>query len=196
MMKPGAVIEVGKALSCLQCAWNCLYFLFQMVEEDLYIPGHTMDITDIDSSSSMISSGSSEEFNQLPASSSFPRPSASLPDISAAFSGITTVRRSMSERRKERPLTIQTTPSAPPSSFPVQLAAPKPNNPRVFPRPKPSNSTLASHFKLHNLFPKLSNRDDGSETDGEQPRKTRKGSIIPASLIVGQFLLRPEVSLC
>lgn len=165
------------------CRLRFLICVLQMVEEDLYIPGQTMDFTNDDASISTCPPDSPEETNRLH-SSSMPRPSASLPDISAIYSGSQGLRRSTSERHNERSLVTQAPSNALPPPLPTQPA-------RVFPRMKPPKSTnrpIASHFKFQNLFPKRSGRDDGCGADGEQLRKTKGDPIIPTPPVVGLCL--------
>ena len=103
-------------------------------------------------------------------------PSASHPDISAADSDSPASRRSTSERHDERPLVTR----APTDSLP-----PSPHNVRPFPLLKPPNPTarpIASHFNLHNLLPKRSSRNDGSETD-EEDHKNEKDAIAPTPIV-------------
>lgn len=157
-----------------------------MVEEDLYIPGQVMESTGNDSTSpGSPSSGSPEELSQpyLPFA---PRPSTSLPDISACYSGSQTMRRSISERRKIQLPPSQATSNTFPPPVPTRPIPSIPDYSRVFPRPRPSTSRpIASHFKFHNLLSKRFVREDGSETDGEQPRKPKKEPLISMSLFVG-----------
>jgi hypothetical protein len=165
-----------------------------MVEEDLYIPGQMMDSVDNDSTSSSTSSSDLSEGLSRPCPSSFPRPSASLPDISASYANLQTIRRSISERHKRQSLTSQLTTNTVPQLPAIQPAPPTPNYSRVFPRPRTPSTTArpaASQFNLYNLLSKRSARDGGSET-GERPRKTKKVSILPVSLTVG--LSSPGVS--
>ncbi|KAF9644594.1 hypothetical protein BDM02DRAFT_3121636 [Thelephora ganbajun] len=174
VMKPGAALE--------------------MLEEDLYIPGQTMDSADSDSPpSAASSSGSSEELSQ-PYVPSIPGPSTSLPDISAeyGYSNSQMIRRSTSERHKKRPPAGPATSNMLPPPLPIHPTPSKPDYSRAFPRPRTSNSTVRhspSHFNLHNLLPKRSGRDDGAGTDGEQPRKPKKDSTAPVSLSAGPYPL-------
>jgi hypothetical protein len=158
-----------------------------MLEEDLYIPGQVMDSTDNDSQSpASPSSSSPEELNQphLPFA---PRPSTSLPDISASYSGFQSIRRSISERRKTQLPPSQATSKTFPPPVPTRPIPPIPDPSRVFPRPRTANPTarpVGGHFKLHNLLGKRSPRGSGTETDGEQAQKPKKESLISMSLFV------------
>ena len=156
-----------------------------MLEEDLYIPGQTVDSVDnCPSLSAVSSSGSSEEHSQSPVSS-VPGPSTSLPDIFAGQgpSSSQMIRRSTSERAKNQPPVTQSPSDTLPPPLPV---CPTPDYSRAFPRPrrqKTSNTTLlpiSTHFNLNNLFPKRSGRDDGTGTDVEQPRKNKE-TVSPVS---------------
>ena len=144
------------------------------------------------------SSSSPEEHSQLYAPS-MPRPSPSLPDISAAYSGVQTVRRSISERHKTQPTAIQATSNTSPPPLPPLSIPSNPDHSRVFPRPRPSKSPrsrpIASHFNFQNLLSKRSGREHSPATDGEQPRKPKKESLISKSLFVGLCPRSGEVPL-
>jgi hypothetical protein len=150
-----------------------------MLEEDLYIPGQTIDSAESDSPLSAASYGSSEELNQL-SPPLFSGPSTSQPNVSTEQGpgGSQVIRRSISERTKKRPSTNQSNSTTPPPPLPTQ----SPSNPRPapapWPRPRPTNNT-SRPFKLHNLLQKRSGRDEGAGTDGEQSRKNKKEPAVP-----------------
>lgn len=162
-----------------------------MLEEDLYIPGQVMDLTDNDSQSPASPSSSSPEEQGQPRPPFGPRPSTSLPDIAASYAGSQAVRRSISERRKTQPPPSHAVSKTFPPPLPTIPIPPNPDYPRaVFPRPRTSNPTArptGGHFKLQNLLSKRSPRGSGTDTDGEQPRKLKKESLISKSLFVGSF---------
>ena len=201
MMKPGAVLEVRRTLLCLPSARSSQSPLFQMLEEDLYIPGQMMDPIDNDSIYPASPCSSSPEEFSLPQQHvpHGPRPSTSLPDIAASYSSFQTIRRSISERRKTQPpASSQTTPDTFPPPLPTQPIPPNTDLSRVFPRPrasKPTTRPIGGHFKLHKLLPKRSVREDGADTDADQPRKNKKESLVSASLFVGLCHWRLEVVL-
>ena len=158
-----------------------------MLEEDLYIPGQVMDLTDNDSQSPASPSSSSPEELSQSRPPFAPRPSTSLPDISASYAGFQSVRRSISERRKTQLPPSQAVSKTFPPPLPTLPIPSNPDNPRVvFPRPRTSNPTArptGGHFKLPNLLSKRSPRGSGTDTDGEQPRKNKKEALI--SMFVG-----------
>ena len=193
MMKPGAALEVRQIPSHILCLSCFLILLFQMLEEDLYIPGQMMETADNDSPLSILSSsGSSEGLSQAYAPS-IPGPSTSLSDISTeqSYSGSKVIRGPTSERHTNRSRGSPTTSTLPPP-LSIRSRRSNPENVRPFPLLKPSNPTarpISSHFKLHNLLQKRSGRDGGARTNSEQPRKNKE-SPVP---IIGLYpLLIPE----
>ena len=156
-----------------------------------------MDFTENDSTSPASLYPSSPEELSQPYVPFAPRPSTSLPDISASYSNFQIVRRSTSERRKTQPPASQTANTFPPP-IPTRPPPPTPDHSRVFPRPRVSNNTVrpaGGYFKLRDLLPKRSGREDGAETDGERLRKTKKESLISRSLFVGLCPRRLRVPL-
>ena len=165
-----------------------------MLEEDLYIPGQTIDSADNDSPlSPSSSSGSPDEQSQI-SGSPVSGPSTSLPDIftGQGSSSSHMIRRSTSERVKGQSANQSPSNTHPPP-FPGRQTPPVPDPSRAFPRPRTSKSTIrptASHFNLHNLLSgKRSGRDDGAKPDGEQQRKNKKETFPPVASIASLYTL-------